>query len=98
MISLRDGWRIFLIFFTFAELMLASAVGIQRGILPTSSATSYENAAIIEHYPAFAKQEQHKERLYPELSSSRSAPRAVSEHRKRLPGFPHYLGHVRARG
>ncbi len=60
MISLRDLWRIFLIFLTLAVLLLASAVGIQKGILPTSPEKSKQKVSIIEDNPDFAKQAKQK--------------------------------------
>ena len=49
MISMRDVWRIFLIFLTFVVLLLAAGVGIQRDILPTSVERD------IHEHPAFVK-------------------------------------------
>ena len=49
MISMRDVWRIFLIFLTFVVLLLAAGVGIQRDILPTSVERD------IHGHPAFVK-------------------------------------------
>jgi hypothetical protein len=45
-ISARDVWRIFLIYLTFAVLMLAAGVAIKRDILPSSD---------VHEHPAFVK-------------------------------------------
>ena len=47
MISVRDVWRIFLIYLTFAVLMLAAGVAIQRAILPSSDV--HEHPAFVKH-------------------------------------------------
>jgi hypothetical protein len=50
MISARDVWRIFLIFLTFAVLMLAAGVAIQRDILPSSVERDvHEHPAFVKH-------------------------------------------------
>jgi hypothetical protein len=49
-ISARDVWRIFLIYLTFAVLMLAAGVAIQRDILPTSvERGAHEHPAFVKH-------------------------------------------------
>ena len=68
MISARDVWRIFLIFFTFVVLMLAAGVLIQRDILPSSVERD------IHEHPAFVKHDASGEYMWKALPSSSREP------------------------